>query len=58
MFDFKAQLKILPDKPGVYLMKNSLGEIIYVGKAKVLKNRVFKTYYNTYNIVIILILYI
>ncbi|ETJ29753.1 hypothetical protein Q604_UNBC15724G0001, partial [human gut metagenome] len=25
MFDFKAQLKILPDKPGVYLMKNSLG---------------------------------
>ena len=40
MFDFEYQLKILPDKPGVYLMKNSLGEIIYVGKAKVLKNRV------------------
>ncbi|GAA0733833.1 excinuclease ABC subunit UvrC [Clostridium oceanicum] len=40
MFDFKYQLKILPDKPGVYLMKNNLGEIIYVGKAKILKNRV------------------
>lgn len=40
MFDFEHQLKILPDKPGVYLMKNSLGEIIYVGKAKILKNRV------------------
>ena len=39
MFDFKAQLKVLPDKPGVYLMKNSLGEVIYVGKAKILKNR-------------------
>lgn len=34
MFDFKAQLKILPNEPGVYLMKNSLGEIIYVGKSK------------------------
>ncbi|WP_368489650.1 excinuclease ABC subunit UvrC [Clostridium sp. BJN0013] len=40
MFDFQQQLKILPDKPGVYLMKNSLGEVIYVGKAKILKNRV------------------
>ncbi|WP_027625201.1 excinuclease ABC subunit UvrC [Clostridium lundense] len=40
MFDLEYQLKILPDKPGVYLMKNSLGEIIYVGKAKILKNRV------------------
>ncbi|HGG0417398.1 TPA: excinuclease ABC subunit UvrC [Clostridium sporogenes] len=40
MFDLEYQLKNLPDKPGVYLMKNNLGEIIYVGKAKVLKNRV------------------
>lgn len=40
MFDFEYQLKILPEKPGVYLMKNYLGEIIYVGKAKILKNRV------------------
>ncbi|MDD7795642.1 excinuclease ABC subunit UvrC [Clostridium sp. 'White wine YQ'] len=40
MFDFEYHLKNLPDKPGVYIMKNSLGEVIYVGKAKVLKNRV------------------
>ena len=40
MFDLVYQLKFLPEKPGVYLMKNLLGEIIYVGKAKVLKNRV------------------
>ncbi len=32
--------KILPDNPGVYIMKNSKGEIIYIGKAKNLKNRV------------------
>ena len=30
----------LPLTPGVYLMKNTKGEIIYVGKAKALKNRV------------------
>ncbi len=40
MFDFEYELKNLPDKSGVYIMKNSDGEIIYVGKAKVLKNRV------------------
>ena len=44
MFDFEYHIKDLPDKPGVYLMKNSLGEVIYVGKAKVLKNRV-KSYF-------------
>lgn len=49
MFDFKLQLKILPDKPGVYLMKNILGEIIYVGKAKVLKNRVRQYFQNSKN---------
>ena len=49
MFDFKAQLKILPDKPGVYLMKNALGEIIYVGKAKILKNRVRQYFQNSKN---------
>ncbi len=36
----KDKLAVLPDKPGCYLMKNEEGEIIYVGKAKVLKNRV------------------
>lgn len=36
----KSKLALLPDKPGCYLMKNAEGTIIYVGKAKVLKNRV------------------
>ncbi len=36
----KQKLALLPDRPGCYLMKNKDGEIIYVGKAKVLKNRV------------------
>ena len=49
MFDFEYQLKIFPDKPGVYLMKNLLGEIIYVGKAKVLKNRVRQYFQNSKN---------
>jgi len=35
----------LPQTPGVYLMKNTKGEIIYVGKAKALKNRV-SSYFN------------
>lgn len=34
------KLAILPAQPGCYLMKNKGGDIIYVGKAKVLKNRV------------------
>ncbi len=34
------KLAILPDQPGCYLMKDRQGTIIYVGKAKVLKNRV------------------
>lgn len=40
MFDIQEELKKLPDKPGVYIMKDENGEIIYVGKAVVLKNRV------------------
>ncbi|MCR8645249.1 excinuclease ABC subunit UvrC [Paenibacillus sp. N1-5-1-14] len=36
----RHKLSLLPDKPGCYLMKNEDGTIIYVGKAKVLKNRV------------------
>jgi excinuclease ABC subunit C len=49
MFDFEYHLKNLPDKPGVYLMKNSLGEIIYVGKAKILKNRVRQYFQSSKN---------
>lgn len=36
----KEKLAILPDQPGCYLMKDRQGTVIYVGKAKVLKNRV------------------
>ncbi|KAA0549194.1 excinuclease ABC subunit UvrC [Bacillus sp. BGMRC 2118] len=36
----KEKLALLPDQPGCYLMKDRQGTIIYVGKAKVLKNRV------------------
>ena len=42
--DRRAQLRAksmcLPLLPGVYIMKNTAGEIIYIGKAKALKNRV------------------
>ncbi len=36
----KAKLQTLPDKPGVYLMRDRSGKIIYVGKASSLRNRV------------------
>lgn len=41
----KEQLNLLPDMPGVYFMLDKNGEIIYVGKAKILKNRV-RSYFN------------
>ena len=40
MFNIEEQLKILPDKPGVYIMHDAEDKIIYVGKAINLKNRV------------------
>ena len=40
MFQIEEELKKLPNKPGVYIMKNKQDEIIYVGKAVSLKNRV------------------
>ena len=40
MFDIKEELKKLPDKPGVYIMKDKDDNILYIGKAVVLKNRV------------------
>jgi len=36
----KEKVRRLPDKPGVYLMRDRIGRIIYVGKAKALKKRV------------------
>lgn len=43
----KEKLKTLPAAPGVYFHKNNLGEIIYVGKAAVLKNRVRQYFQNS-----------
>jgi len=43
------KVKNLPFSPGVYLMKDSVGQIIYVGKAKKLKNRVQTYFQNTKN---------
>ena len=40
MSELKLKLSVLPVEPGCYLMKNKDGEIIYVGKAKNLRNRV------------------
>lgn len=38
--ELKARVLSLPYEPGVYIMKNAAGQVIYVGKAKALKNRV------------------
>ena len=35
-----ATIKTLPDRPGVYLMKGAKGEVLYVGKAQILRSRV------------------
>lgn len=44
----KEQLKKLPHDPGIYIMKDAKGEIIYVGKSKNLKNRV-SSYFRGFN---------
>ena len=49
MFDIPEQLKMLPDCPGVYLHKDSLGNIIYVGKAVSLRNRVRQYFQSSRN---------
>ena len=41
-----VEYKNMPNSPGVYLMKNINGKIIYVGKAKNLKNRVSSYFKN------------
>ncbi|MGI6563215.1 MAG: excinuclease ABC subunit UvrC [Clostridia bacterium] len=49
MFDIREELKTLPELPGVYLMKNASGKIIYIGKARVLKNRVKQYFTGTHD---------
>lgn len=49
MFVIDEELKKLPDSPGVYLMHDKHDEIIYVGKAKVLKNRVRQYFQSSRN---------
>ncbi|QOR33808.1 excinuclease ABC subunit UvrC [Clostridium sp. 'deep sea'] len=44
----RDKLKLLPDMPGSYIMKNCDGKIIYVGKAVNLKNRV-RSYFNSFH---------
>lgn len=49
MDNIRNKLALLPDLPGCYLMKNQEGTIIYVGKAKVLKNRVRSYFTGSHN---------
>lgn len=49
MFNIDEELKKLPDEPGVYIMKNKDGEIIYVGKAINLKRRVRQYFQSSKN---------
>ena len=48
MFSIEEELKKLPDKPGVYIMRDKDDKVIYVGKAVVLKNRV-RSYFRKTN---------
>ena len=43
----KEKLKLLPDNPGVYIMLDKDSNVIYVGKARVLKNRVRQYFHNS-----------
>ena len=45
----QKKIELLPDNPGCYLYKDNIGEIIYVGKAKNLKNRVKSYFTGTHN---------
>ena len=47
MDDYREKLKHLPENPGVYVMLDKFGQVIYVGKAKNLKNRVRQYFFNS-----------
>ncbi len=47
MMDSKALIRSLPEEPGVYRMLNAAGEVLYVGKAKILKKRVASYFQKT-----------
>ena len=49
MFNLEEELKKLPAKPGVYIMHGPKDEIIYVGKAVILKNRVRQYFQSSRN---------
>ncbi|MEE0517185.1 MAG: excinuclease ABC subunit UvrC [Anaerovoracaceae bacterium] len=49
MFDIRENLKKLPDSPGVYMHKDRLGQVIYVGKAISLRNRVRQYFQSSSN---------
>lgn len=46
MFDVKEQLKTVPEHPGIYIMKDGDGQILYIGKSKSLKKRVTSYFQN------------
>jgi excinuclease ABC subunit C len=48
--DVEAHLKLLPDQPGCYLYKDETGRVIYVGKARNLKNRVRQYFQSSRNL--------
>ena len=47
MGQVQEKLKLLPDSPGVYIMRDKANDVIYVGKAKKLKNRVSQYFQDT-----------
>lgn len=49
MKNLEQKLKLLPEKPGVYIMYDSDMQILYIGKAKVLKNRVRQYFHQSGN---------
>ncbi len=49
MFDIKYNISILPESPGVYIMKDSNTNVIYIGKAKNLKKKFHQYFRKTQN---------